>query len=396
MPDPAAPATAGPPPDGPPSPGPELFGLRRPGESAPLRVRVRRWLAEHPAPTGAQLLDAGYLVPHWPPPWGWAASGTDLSVIGEELRRAGVRLPGFPLSRGYIGPLVLTTGTEQQRERYLRPMLTAEEIWCQLFSEPEAGSDLASLTTRAQPDGDEYVVTGTKIWTTYGHVAQFGLLLARTDPAAARHRGISCFICPMDAPGLTLAPIYDMAGEHKWNLTYFQNVRLGRGHLIGVENDGWNIARAVLANERMSMSSDSGLAWGEGPTYTDLLAAARQRSAGGPLPADLRRRVAGGYAGELALHVMRTQALGQVTHQQRGDVIPEVRRTLGDEHGQHMLELWRALHGPAGVTARPGAGPAADAFADNYFFARALTLGGGTAEIQRNVLAERILGLPRG
>jgi alkylation response protein AidB-like acyl-CoA dehydrogenase len=374
----------------------ELFGLRRPGAADPPRIRVRQWLAEHPAPTGAQLLDAGYLVPHWPAPWGWAASGGELAVISAELRGAGVALPGFPLSRGYIGPLILTTGTDQQRERYLRPMLTAEEIWCQLFSEPEAGSDLAALSTRALRDGDEYVLNGTKIWTTHGHVAQFGLLLARTDPAVPRHRGISCFICPMETAGLTLTPICDMEGEHKWNLTYFDNVRLPAGHLIGAENDGWRIARALLANERMSMSADVGLAWGEGPTYSDLLSAARQRAGAGPLAADLRGRVASGYCRALALHVMRTQALGEITHEPRDGVIPEVRRTLGDEHGQHALELWRDLHGPAGVAARPGTGQISGAFADHYFFARALTLGGGTAEIQRNVLAERILGLPRG
>jgi alkylation response protein AidB-like acyl-CoA dehydrogenase len=374
-------------------PVPPLFALRRPGESDPLRLRVRRWLTEHPAPAGPELLDAGYLVPHWPAPWGWAASGADLQVISDELARAGVALPGFPLSRGYIGPLILTTGTQAQRDRYLRRLLTGEEIWCQLFSEPEAGSDLAALRTRARRDGDGYLVDGTKIWTTHGHLAQFGLLLARTDPAASQHQGISCFICPMDAPGLTLQPIYDMAGEHKWNLTHFDQVRLGAGHLIGAENDGWRIARGVLANERMSMSADTGLAWGNGPCYLDLLDAARLRTSGAGLSPGLRGRVARGYSRELALHVLRTQALGQVSPEARGGVIPEVRRTLSDQHGQQMLELWRDLHGPAGVAARPGR--AADAFASYYFFARALTLGGGSAEIQRNVLAERILGLPR-
>jgi alkylation response protein AidB-like acyl-CoA dehydrogenase len=374
-------------------PVPPLFALRGPGESDPLRLRVRRWLTEHPAPSGAELLDAGYLVPHWPAPWGWAASGADLQVISSELSRAGVALPGFPLSRGYIGPLILTTGTQRQRDRYLRQLLTGEEIWCQLFSEPEAGSDLAALRTRARRDGGGYLVDGTKIWTTHGHLAQFGLLLARTDPAAGQHQGISCFICPMDAPGLTLQPIDDMAGEHKWNLTHFDQVRLGPEHLIGAENDGWRIARGVLANERMSMSADTGLAWGNGPSYRDLLGAARLRTSGAGLSPGLRGRVARGYSRELALHVLRTQALGLVSPEARGGVVPEVRRTLSDQHGQQMLELWRDLHGPAGVAARPGR--AADAFASYYFFARALTLGGGTAEIQRNVLAERILGLPR-
>jgi alkylation response protein AidB-like acyl-CoA dehydrogenase len=154
----------------------------------------------------------------------------------------------------------------------------------------------------------------------------------------------------------------------------------------------------VLANERMSMSAESGLAWGHGPSFADLLRLAQSLGAAAALSPGQRGRLAAGYAQAVALQVMRMQALGQVSHEQLGDVIPEVRRTLGDEHGQAMLELWRDLYGPAGVALYPdgrGADPGADEFADLYFFARALTLGGGTSEIQRNVIAERVLGLPR-
>jgi alkylation response protein AidB-like acyl-CoA dehydrogenase len=379
-------------------PGADLLELRLPAADDPRRAEVRQWLAEHPAPTGAQLLDAGYMVPHWSAPWGLDATASDIVIINSELQRAGVRRPDYKLARDFVGPLIMASGTDEQRDRYVRPMLTGEEIWCELFSEPEAGSDLASLTTRAFRDGDSYVVSGVKTWTSQGHLAAFGLLLARTDPAAPKHRGISCFICPMDAPGLTLQPIYSMEGEHKWNLAYLDDVRLTAADLVGAENHGWQAARQVLANERMSMSADSGLAWGNGPSYADLLQLARSLAARAPLPAEQRGRLAAGYAQAVALQVMRMQALGHVSHEQLGDVVPEVRRTLGDEHGQAMLELWRDLHGPAGVALHPGgrgADPRSDAFASLYFFARALTLGGGTSEIQRNVIAERVLGLPR-
>jgi 3-oxochol-4-en-24-oyl-CoA dehydrogenase len=370
----------------------EPFRLRLPVQDDAVRLRVRQWLGEHPAPTGLELFAAGYVVPHWPRPWGLDAGGHELLVIAEELRRAGIAMPCLPLARGYVGPLLLTVGTEAQRERYLRPMLSGQEVWCQLFSEPEAGSDLAALRTSARRDGDAYVVDGSKIWTTHGHLSQYGLLLARTDPTAGKHGGVSLFICPMAAPGLTLTPIYDMTGEHKWNLVHFDGVRVPAGNLIGTPDDGWRVAREVLANERMSMSADGGLAWGQGPRFVDLLTAAR---AAGPLSPSLRARLAGGFTRELALHVMRIRALGRINHEQRADVVPEVRRTLNDDHGQAMLELWRDLHGPAGVAARPAGPPDHSGFADHYFFARALTIGGGTAEIQRNVLAERVLGLPR-
>jgi alkylation response protein AidB-like acyl-CoA dehydrogenase len=375
-----------------------LFQLRLPPDDHPRRAEVRQWLSEHPAPTGADLLDAGYMVPHWSPPWGIYATASDMVIINSELQRAGVQRPPYKLARDFVGPLIMTSGTDEQRDRYIRPMLTGEEIWCELFSEPEAGSDLASLTTRATRDGDDYLISGVKTWTSQGHLAAFGLLLARTSADAPKHRGISCFICPMNAPGVTLQPVFSMEGEHKWNLVYLDDVRLSRGDLIGAENSGWQAARQVLANERMSMSAESGLAWGNGPSYADLLQLAQSLAVVTPLSSGQRERLAAGYAQEVALHVMRMQALGHVSHQELGEVIPEVRRTLGDEHGQAMLELWRDLYGPAGVALRPredGTAPGSDAFADLYFFARALTLGGGTSEIQRNVIAERVLGLPR-
>jgi alkylation response protein AidB-like acyl-CoA dehydrogenase len=373
-----------------------LFRLRLPSEDDPRRLEVQSWLESHPNPTGAELLEVGYMVPHWPRPWGFDASGSFVFIIDEELRRAGVTRPDFPLARGYVGPLLLGMGTNEQIERYLRPTLTGDEKWCQLFSEPEAGSDLASLTTRADRDGSDYVINGVKIWSTHAHLADLGILLARTDVTAPKHRGISVFICPMDAPGVSLSPIYNMEGQHKWNMTYLSDVRLPEDNRIGPENTGWSMARTVLANERMHMSGSDGLAWGQGPTFDDLLDYARNLSRHDRLADDLRQRLAGGYVDALSLHVMRMQALGRVETNPDPTVVPEVRRTLSDLHGQSMLELWRDLHGPSGVALLPGDNPAGAQFAENYFYARALTLGGGTTQIQRNVLAERVLGMPRG
>jgi len=154
-----------------------------------MRAGIRDWLATHPSPTARQLAERGLVAPHWPTPWGLGADPALQLVVDEELRRAGVRRPENTIGIGWAGPTLVHAGTEEQKERYLVPLLAGEEIWCQLFSEPGAGSDLASLTTRADLDGDEWVVRGQKVWTSYAHQARFGILLARTEPHAPKHRG---------------------------------------------------------------------------------------------------------------------------------------------------------------------------------------------------------------
>ena len=186
-------------------------------------------------------------------------------IVDDELRRAGVRRPTNTIGIGWAGPTLLFAGTAAQKDRYLFPLLAAEEIWCQLFSEPGAGSDLASLTTRAVRDGDEWVVQGTKIWTSYAHAAQFGILLARTEPEAPTHQGISYFICPMDAPGVTVRPLIDMTGAHTFNEVFLDEVRLPAGNLVGPAARGGRLAKVTLGNERVSLSG-AGALWGMGPT----------------------------------------------------------------------------------------------------------------------------------
>ena len=162
-----------------------------PGDDDGRRTAVRDWLAAHPRPTGRQLAEAGYVAPHWPRPYGLGADAVHQLIIDEELTRAGVGRPDNPIGIGWAGPTILLAGTPAQRERYLMKALAGEEQWCQLFSEPDAGSDLAALSTRAERDGDSYVLNGTKIWTSLAHRAQLGILIARTDPRVAKHQGIS-------------------------------------------------------------------------------------------------------------------------------------------------------------------------------------------------------------
>ncbi len=210
------------------------------------------------------------MVPRWPRPWGLDADALHQLIIDEELSAAGVELPNNPIGIGWAAPTILLAGTDEQKQRFLPPIFSGEEVWCQLFSEPDSGSDLASLATRAERDGDEYVINGSKIWSSGAHHAQFGILIVRTDPNVPKHKGISYFICPMDTPGLSMRPIIDMTTAHSFNQLFFDDMRLPVSLRVGDEGDGWRLAKVTLANERVSLSS-AGSLWGVGPSAQALV-----------------------------------------------------------------------------------------------------------------------------
>jgi alkylation response protein AidB-like acyl-CoA dehydrogenase len=398
--------------------------LALPGDDHPARRAVRQWLAANPDPSPRRLAESGYVAPHWPEPWGLGADPVSQLVIDEELRRAGIRRPANQIGIGWAGPTLIHAGTDAQKQRYLVPLLAAEEIWCQLFSEPGAGSDLAGLTTRAVRDGDEWVVSGQKVWTSYAHVAAFGILLARTNPDAPKHQGISYFICPMDAPGVTIRPIVDMSGDHTFNEVFLDDVRLPATNLVGEVDKGWSLAKVTLGNERVSLSGEGAL-WGQGPTAADLVDLVRD--AGGTTDPLLRQRLVSVWAEGEVLRLIRLRTIGAALSGRAPGPEASVRKAIADDHGQRVMEVASALAGSYGALAgagpaeglghgvtqrsdpaaapgsathlRPGAGAGAGAWPSvawswGYLFARALTIGGGTAEVQRNIIAERVLGLP--
>jgi alkylation response protein AidB-like acyl-CoA dehydrogenase len=363
-----------------------------PGSDDPRRVAVRSWLEEHPRPSGRQLAEAGYVVPHWPAPYGLDADPIQQLIIDEELRRAGVSRPINPIGIGWAGPTILHAGSDWQKERYLLPMLAGEEMWCQLFSEPGAGSDLAGLGTRAVRDGDTYVVSGQKIWTSLAHFSKFGILIARTNPDAPKHKGVSYFICPMDAPGIEVRPIVEMTGAHVFNEVFFDDVRIPAENLVGHENEGWTLAKVTLGNERVSLSGEGAL-WGRGPTAGDLVALARAR--GGVVDPVLRQRLAALYIEAEVLRLIRLRTVTAAVQGKQPGPEASVRKAMADEHGQHIMGLAKDLAGTAGMLADAGPlGAPAGEWASGFLFAPALTIGGGTSEVQRNIIAERVLGLP--
>lgn len=381
-----------------------------PGQDDPRRREIREWLAAHPNPSGRDLAEAGLVAPHWPRPYGLDADPIHQLIIDDELSRAGVRRPANPIGIGWAGPTIIYAGTQEQKDSYLTRLLSGEDFWCQLFSEPGSGSDLANLGTRAVRDGDEYVVNGQKIWTSGAQFARYGILIARTDPDAPKHKGISYFICPMDTPGIEIRPIKEMTGGSTFNEVFFTDVRLPAANLVGEVNAGWRLAKVTLGNERVSLST-GGVLWGSGPTALEMLDAVR---AHGPVTDPImRQRLAQIYIEHVLLDLIRMRTLTARLRNEQPGPEASIRKILADEHGQNVMEVARDLIGAAamvvpqvaddgqgghtglggggGVGLRPLDHPG---WLHGYLFARSLTIGGGTGEVQRNIVAERVLGLP--
>jgi alkylation response protein AidB-like acyl-CoA dehydrogenase len=370
-----------------------------PPEADAYRGEIRAFIAEH-APDGVfpadwirRLTDAGYVAPHWPRPWGRDAAPIEQLVIDEELKHANAPKPMNPIGIGWAGPTLLVAGTPEQQQRYLPGLLDGSEIWCQLFSEPQAGSDLASLTTRAVRDGDEYVLNGQKVWTTLAQFARYGILLARTDPDAEPHRGITYFVLDMESPGITVRPIKQMDHDATFNEVFFENVRIPAANVVGTENDGWRLAKVTLGNERVSLSGEGAL-WGIGPTAHDLLDLVRAN--GTVADPVLRQRLAALYIESEVLRLIRLRTVSAKVQGLEPGPEASVRKALADEHGQHVMATAVELAGSSGMLLDRGPfGADTPMWAKGYLYSRALTIGGGTSEVQRNILAERILGLPR-
>ena len=373
-----------------------LAGARRrlaidlPAELAePLRDEVRALTGElvglEPAEQRRRLADAGYLAPQWPKPWGRDADAVEQLVIDEELRKAKVRRPTLSVGAWAVPPLIVY-GTEEQQQRWIPPTLRGEIAWCQLFSEPGAGSDLASLTTKADRVEGGWVVNGQKVWTSMAHTADWGILLARTDPEAPKHDGISFFMLDMKTPGIDIRPLRELTGEAWFNEVFFDDVLVPDDCLVGREHDGWRATRTTLANERVFMGGGSTIGGAVGGVLRVLEA---RGLASDPLAlAEVGSLVVQDHALAVLGFRLALQALGGADP---SGSEAAVRKLLGVEHDQRSQEIGLGLLGPAGAV---DDGEAAG-WARQFLFDRCLTIAGGTSEIQRNIIAERVLGLPR-
>jgi len=295
-----------------------------------------------------------------------------------------------------VGPTLMQWGTEEQKRRFIPTMLSAEEIWCQGYSEPSAGSDLAALQTRAVLDGDDYVVNGQKVWTSLAHRAHWCILLARTDPAARKHLGISYLLVDMRSSGITVLPLVQITGDAEFNEVFFEDVRVPKANLVGRENEGWQVAMTTLQYERVGL----GAVYSFERLIRELVKLAERRVLRGrPAIEDgwVRERLAR-LATEAA--ALRYTQYRQVTRRIRGEPPgPEasVAKLFGTELNLRIVELATELIGEAGlIDRRGGTGDETTKWLRRILAVRAFTIGGGTSEVQRNIIGERVLKLPRG
>jgi alkylation response protein AidB-like acyl-CoA dehydrogenase len=332
-----------------------------------------------------RIADEGYLTPGWPKPWGRDADALELLVIEEEFRAAKVVRPAIGVAAWAL-PTLIVFGTPEQQQRWITPTLHGELGWCQLFSEPGAGSDLASLSMRATRTDGGWLLNGQKVWTSMAKQADWGICLARTDPSAPKHDGISCFMVDMRTPGIDVRPLRELTGQAMFNEVFFDDVFVPDDCLVGEENDGWRCARTTLANERVYMGGSNTVGGG-------VVGVLRALDAHGltddPLALDeVGNLVATGHALAVLGFRMTLQALAGADP---SGSEAAVRKLLGVEHDQRVQEVGLTFTGPAGAIDDGEAAPWVGAF----LFNRCLTIAGGTSDIQRNVIAERLLGLPR-
>ncbi len=366
-----------------------------------FRDELRTWFAENDAgvePDGDEdrqyawrrdfqrrLADGGWAAVHWPREYGGrGATLTESAIFFEELGRSGAPLPANVLGLLLAGPTIMTWGTDEQKERYLAPILTAEEIWCQGFSEPDAGSDLASLKTRAVQDGDEWVITGQKVWTSAAQYSKWCMLVARTDSEAPKHKGLTYFLMDMEQDGVQIRPLRQITGEPEFNELFLDGARIPNENVLGGTGNGWKVALTTLMNER------AGLGFFLQVRLRQLLdrvidEAAREGLLEDPVIAD--------RLGELHLRteiVRLTAYRGLTAIEKYGQPGPEgsLTKWMWSDTNQRLTQLVVDLLGPRALRAD-------DPWAYELLRARGNSIEGGTTEVLKNIVAERVLGLPK-
>jgi alkylation response protein AidB-like acyl-CoA dehydrogenase len=337
---------------------------------------------------------AGWAQPTWPKEYGGGGFDVAEARVVEELKNQYKVPRSFNvIGLGMGAPTIMQWGSEELKKRYLPAMAQNKEIWCQLFSEPGAGSDVAGLATRAVKDGDEWIVNGQKVWTTLAHIASFGLLVARTNPDAPKHTGLSYFIVDMHAPGVEVRPLKQITGDAEFNEVFFTDVRIHDSHRLGNEGDGWAVATTTLMNERVALSG-SGSSGGEnvgGGPVDELVTFAKATGAWDD--ANIRQRLVQAVIEGRVLKITNYRAAAK---RKAGAAGPEgsVTKLFQAEYNQRLQNLAVDILGAKGM-----AWPADDSGTSmrirGFLRSRANTIEGGTSEVMRNILGDRVLGLPR-
>jgi alkylation response protein AidB-like acyl-CoA dehydrogenase len=387
-------------------------------EQAQFRDGLRAWLGDNLAdelatpmpPMGTRdaltrrqawqrkAYDAGYVGTSWPTEYGGRGlSLIESMIVNEEMARA--KAPDLinVIGLNMAGPTIIHHGTAEQKANYLRAILTADDIWCQGFSEPNSGSDLASLQTRAVADGDDFIVNGQKVWTTLGHVSKWCILLTRTGSADEKHSGLTYLIVDMKSPGVEVKPLVQMTGDAEFNEIYFTDVRVPRANLLGGVGEGWRVAMTTLMHERATLGV--ALQVRSRIAFDELAALARETADNGDArSADplVRQKLAQLF---IETEVMRFNGYRGMTAMLRGEPPgPEgtINKLMWSEVNQRLMETALEVMGPAALLAEGEASaPAGGHWSYGFLRSRANSIEGGTSEVLRNIIAERVLGLPR-
>ena len=391
--------------------------LRYTPEEEEFRAELRSWLAKvlpglPPAPSTTnwqarraydtawqrQLFDAGYAGINWPKEYGGrGATPTEHLIFLEETERANAPYVGTNfVGLLHAGPTVAAEGTPEQRARHLEQILRGDQVWCQGFSEPGAGSDLASLRTRAVLDGDEYVVSGSKIWTSHAEVADYCEMLVRTDPEAPKHKGITWLIMPMDSPGVTIRPLRTLTGSTEFSEVFLDEVRIPVSNRVGAENDGWRVTNVTLSFERGT--AFVGDVVDARQFASELAAFARKATRGSGTAWDdqiLRSELAHVSAELEGIWALILRMVSESTRTGRPGVGGSILKLRYSEARQKLNEIAARLSGRASISLDDLPGAASGRWAEERLQWLNLTIAAGTSQIQRNIIGERILGLPR-
>ena len=342
-----------------------------------------------------KLLEGGWGAISWPPEWGGrGATVIERWLFDEELDRAGAPRPYGAASVDMIGTAILHHGSEAQRERFLRPLLRAEEIWCQGFSEPGAGSDLGGLATRAERNGDEFVVSGQKVWTSYANVADWRFLLCRTEHEQAKHRGLSLLLVDMKSAGIEVRPLKQITANSEFCEVFFDAVRVPVANLLGAGGSGWQIAMGILAHERGPVWT-FGFQRGIRRSFQRITETAKRRCGGRVSDPLLRQRLAQAHIEVDVLRLFGYRSLTRWLRTGKPGVESSMEKVLGSETDQRLQQLALEIIGPHAALWRGSHAAEGGDFCNAYLYSRSETIMGGTSEIQRNIIAQRILGLPR-
>ena len=353
-------------------------------DEGPALVLAKRWQA--------RKADAGWACIHWPKEYGGrGASPIERLIFDEEERRAHAPSGFFEIGLGMAGPTMRAFATEEQKARYLPPMLRGEEIWCQLFSEPAAGSDLAALRMRAVRDGDGWILNGQKTWTSGAHYSDYGIIVARSDPSVPKHKGLTFFFIDMKSAGITTRPISQMSGPAGFCDVFFDNVRVPDSQRLGAVGQGWEVSLTTLMNERLSLGDVAR------PGYEELAAMLRGRQLSGA-PAldrgDVRARIADWHIRSRGVHFTRAQIMTALSRGQEPGPEASILKLASTSMFQEIANFATDLDDIGGILMRDGDMSAGPDFQFAYLFSPSFRIAGGTDEILRNIIAERVLGLP--